>query len=64
MQAMLAAFVIATSGISYIAVSPALAEERYANPKVVYQINYNGGEEDKGYRAALNNIQNHINAEG
>lgn len=40
------------------------ANERYGKQKVVYHINYNGGEDDKAYRAALRNIQNHINAVG
>jgi uncharacterized protein len=40
------------------------ANERYGKQKVVYHINYNGGEEDKAYRGALRNIQNHINAVG
>ncbi|PWJ84460.1 hypothetical protein C7441_10576 [Pseudaminobacter salicylatoxidans] len=42
----------------------ASAEERYGEQKVVYHINYGGGEEDKAYRAALTNVQNHINAVG
>ncbi len=37
---------------------------RYGKQKVVYHINYDGGQDDKGYRAAMNNIQNHINAVG
>ena len=37
---------------------------RYGKQKVVYHINTDGGEDDKTYRAALNNIQNHINAVG
>ncbi len=40
------------------------ASERYGQQKVVYHINYNGGEDDKAYRAAMRNIQNHINAVG
>ena len=40
------------------------AEDRYGKQKVVYHINYNGGEDDKAYRAAMRNIQNHINAVG
>lgn len=40
------------------------ANERYGKQKVVYHINYNGGEDDKLYRGALRNIQNHINAVG
>lgn len=45
-------------------ISNAQASERYGKQKVVYHINYNGGEDDKMYRAALRNIQNHINAVG
>jgi intracellular sulfur oxidation DsrE/DsrF family protein len=40
------------------------AGERYGKQKVVYHINYNGGDKDKKYRGALRNIQNHINAVG
>jgi len=44
--------------------SSATAGERYGKQKVVYHINYVGGEADKKYRGALRNIQNHINAVG
>ena len=46
--------------------SPARAEEseRYGKQKVVYHINYPGGPDDKAYKGALRNIQNHINAVG
>ena len=40
------------------------ANERYSKQKVVYHINYNGGDGDKLYRGAMRNIQNHINAVG
>lgn len=40
------------------------ANERYGKQKVVYHINYNGGEGDKAYKGAMRNIQNHINAVG
>lgn len=40
------------------------AQERYGKQKVVYHINYNGGEDDRAYRGALRNMQNHINAVG
>lgn len=56
MSLVLAAFMLA---------SPAAdANERYGKQKVVYHINYNGGEGLKKYRGALRNIQNHINAVG
>ncbi|WP_299563719.1 DsrE family protein [uncultured Sulfitobacter sp.] len=42
----------------------AQANERYGKQKVVYHINYDGGQDDKAYRGALRNIQNHINAVG
>ena len=44
--------------------SVAEASERYAKQKVVYHINYDGGADDKKYRGAMRNIQNHINAVG
>ncbi len=40
------------------------AGERYGKQKVVYHINYTGGDKDKKYRGAMRNIQNHINAVG
>ena len=48
------------------AASPAAAatEDRYGKQKVVYHVNYDGGESDKAYIKALKNIQNHINAVG
>ena len=42
----------------------AQAEDRYGKQKVVYHINYDGGSDDKKYRGAMRNIQNHINAVG
>ncbi len=44
--------------------TPADASDRYGKQKVVYHINYEGGDKDKKYRGALRNIQNHINAVG
>ena len=40
------------------------AAERYGKQKVVYHINYTGGDGDKAYVAALQNIRNHIEAVG
>jgi hypothetical protein len=40
------------------------AGERCGQRKVVYHINFNGGEDSKAYAAAMRNIQNHINAVG
>jgi len=53
--------VVVTLGLSS---GVAVANERYGKQKVVYHINYTGGENDKAYRGALRNIQNHINAVG
>lgn len=48
----------------WFAVGMAHADDRYTQQKVVYHINYIGGEDDKKYRGAMRNIQNHINAVG
>ena len=40
------------------------ADAKYGKQKVVYHINYNGGDDDKLYGGAMRNIQNHINAVG
>ncbi len=48
-----------------IGLSGAQAEDgHYGKQKVVYHINYPGGEGGKKYYGALRNIQNHINAVG
>jgi intracellular sulfur oxidation DsrE/DsrF family protein len=54
----------ATLAIVGLLVSGATAGERYGQQKVVYHINYDGGDGDKKYRGAMRNIQNHINAVG
>lgn len=59
LMAMVVAFAMAG-----ILAGNAHANERYGKQKVVYHINYNGGEKDKLYRGAMRNIQNHINAVG
>lgn len=53
-------------GIALLATGAAQAQdtERYGKQKVVYHINYDGGEGSKAYKGALRNIQNHINAVG
>lgn len=40
------------------------ADNGYKAQKVVYHINYDGGDEARRYKGALRNIQNHINAVG
>ncbi|WP_054309573.1 DsrE family protein [Mesorhizobium sp. 1M-11] len=44
--------------------SAVVAAERYADQKVVYHVNDLPGEDGKHHRAALNNVQNHIDAVG
>jgi intracellular sulfur oxidation DsrE/DsrF family protein len=51
-------------GLAFAFTTGASAESRYGKQKVVYHINYDGGDGDKRYRGALRNIQNHINAVG
>ncbi len=58
----LAVALVAAGGLA--SAGQAVAAERYGKQKVVYHINYNGGEKNKRYRGALRNIQNHINAVG
>jgi intracellular sulfur oxidation DsrE/DsrF family protein len=53
-----------TVALAISVLGSAQANERYGKQKVVYHINYNGGDEDKAYRGAMRNIQNHINAVG
>lgn len=54
--------VLALTAISSAGITA--GNDRYSKQKVVYHINGNGGDEDKAYLRALNNIQNHINAVG
>jgi intracellular sulfur oxidation DsrE/DsrF family protein len=55
--------IVAAVSLSILA-TMAPAQERYGKQKVVYHINYNGGEDDRAYIGAMRNIQNHINAVG
>jgi intracellular sulfur oxidation DsrE/DsrF family protein len=50
--------------VSGAVASKSFANERYGKQKVVYHINYKGGEDDKAYRGAMRNIMNHIRAVG
>jgi len=55
----------ALTTILVVASSDAVADaSKYGKQKVVYHINYNGGQDDKAYRGAMRNTQNHINAVG
>ncbi|NQV46928.1 MAG: DsrE family protein [Rhodospirillaceae bacterium] len=60
----LAAFAIAVSMFAGAASAANDIDDRYHKQKVVYHINYPGGEGDKAYLGAMRNIQNHINAVG
>ena len=55
---------VAVLGVIFSQVTDLAAGERYGKQKVVYHINYDGGPDDKKYRGAMRNIQNHINAVG
>ncbi len=55
---------VSALGLMFSFVVRANVAERYGKQKVVYHVNYPGGKEDKKYRDALRNIQNHINAVG
>jgi intracellular sulfur oxidation DsrE/DsrF family protein len=59
LTAMLAAALLFVAAFA----APSFAEG-YGKQKVVYHINYDGGEGSKAYIGALRNIQNHINAVG
>ena len=58
------AVLLAALAVMVLQAAPVSAESRYGKQKVVYHINYVGGDQDKAYRGALRNIQNHINAVG
>ena len=60
LAAALLALTFATNG----AMAAGEGKARYGKQKVVYHINYPGGKEDKKWKGALRNIQNHINAVG
>lgn len=64
MNKILAAVLTALFAFAGWSADRASAVERYGKQKVVYHINYNGGDGSRAYKAALNNIQNHINAVG
>ncbi|MBI6630089.1 DsrE family protein [Pontibaca sp. S1109L] len=53
----------ATIAFSFISASDVVAEG-YGTQKVVYHINDKGGDQSTGYKSAMRNIQNHINAVG
>ena len=62
-------FIAGIAALAMIAINVSGAQaghkgEGYGKQKVVYHINYPGGEGDKAYLGALKNIQNHINAVG
>lgn len=66
MKHLIALFSVIALTFSTLAISApdAHASEGYGKQKVVYHINYVGGDKDKKYQGALRNIQNHINAVG
>ena len=46
------------------AAAPGVAQDRYGKQKVVYHLNYAGGENDRAYLVALRNMRNHLSAVG
>jgi intracellular sulfur oxidation DsrE/DsrF family protein len=64
MRALKSLIVIVLSTMVLATAGNAAANDRYGKQKVVYHINYNGGENSKAYKGAMRNIQNHINAVG
>jgi uncharacterized protein len=59
-----AALAIAVMSLAATLGAATAQSDRYGAQKVVYHINYNGGEDDGAYLGALRNVQNHINAVG
>lgn len=58
------ALIVASSALWLAASLPVAAQDGYAPQKVAYHINEKGGDDGGGYKPALNNIRNHINAVG
>ncbi len=56
--------VVAIVAMALTTLSASHANERYGKQKVVYHVNYDGGEDDRMYRAAMGNIKNHMAAVG
>jgi len=63
-KGLLAAALIVAGALMTAVSASAQDSDRYGTQKVVYHINYPGGEDDRAYRGAMRNIQNHINAVG
>lgn len=64
LKSLLALVMGAVVTLAAVGTAQAADESRYGKQKVVYHINYDGGEGGKKYFGALRNIQNHINAVG
>lgn len=63
MKRFMALMVMALS-IWAVLAPPTRAQDGYAPQKVVYHLNGSGGDDGSGYKPALNNIRNHLNAVG
>jgi uncharacterized protein len=57
-------WVILAGALAAASAVQAETDSYFGEQKVVYHINYAGGETGDGYRPALTNIQNHIDAVG
>lgn len=56
--------IIAAASLWMLTGQSSVAQEQYSQQKVVYHISESGGDDGSGYKAALNNMQNQINAVG
>lgn len=56
--------IVAAVSMAATFVTGSFADDGYGKQKVVYHVNYDGGEDDKAYRGAMRNVQNHIDAVG
>jgi intracellular sulfur oxidation DsrE/DsrF family protein len=64
LKTLLAAALLVAGTLGIADTARAQDTDHYGKQKVVYHINYDGGEGDKAYMGAMQNVQNHINAVG
>ncbi|SMX32091.1 DsrE family protein [Maliponia aquimaris] len=57
-------FALLGVAVAVLAMPGKTLAEGYGQQKVVYHINYTGGDDNKAYTGAMRNIQNHIDAVG
>ena len=64
MKRFLATFFSIVGIAALLGVQAQAADFTYDKQKVVYHVNYPGGKDNKAWKGAMRNIQNHINAVG